>query len=192
MQRNIWTPSRRFDIATAPQEKLEAHGYYHHNDTTPGFLRHNTWPICFILIVDNCGVKYVDKEHADHLTKAPKEHYVVEDNWEGDTYCGINLDWDYIKQQVHPINTRLRRQGTHPLLSRTSKNNRPVPQALCPCLLSTVQQFNTPTCKTPHQGSMQRRNCSSSKLPVNFGSMCLICHDRRSAIFPDEFLEIPV
>ena len=41
------------------------------------------------------------KEHADHLVKILEEFYVVEKDWEGKKYCGITLDFDYIKHQVH-------------------------------------------------------------------------------------------
>ena len=49
----------------------------------------------------NFGVNYVGKEHADHLIGVLIEFYVVDKDWEGKKYCGIILDWDYIKQQVH-------------------------------------------------------------------------------------------
>ena len=54
-----------------------------------------------MLIVDDFGVKYVGKEHADHLIKVLKEHYEVAEDWDGEKYCGITLDWDYIKRKVH-------------------------------------------------------------------------------------------
>ena len=55
----------------------------------------------FTLIVDDFGVKYVGKENADHLINVLKEHYEVAEDWDGTKYCGINLDWDYIKRKVH-------------------------------------------------------------------------------------------
>ena len=58
-------------------------------------------PISFTLIVDDFGVKYVGKEHADHLISILEELYVVEKDWAGKKYCGINLDWDYDKRKVH-------------------------------------------------------------------------------------------
>ena len=51
--------------------------------------------------MDDCGVKCVGTEHATHLIKVLKEHYEVAEDWEGTKYCGITLDWDYIKRQVH-------------------------------------------------------------------------------------------
>ena len=48
--------------------------------------------------VDDFGVKYVGKEHADHLIKTLEGHYVkILVDWEGKLYCGITLEWNYIK-----------------------------------------------------------------------------------------------
>ena len=62
---------------------------------TPGLWRHVTRPVQFTLVVDDFGVKYVGKEHADHLIRALKQDYTIEEDWEGKLYCGITLDWDY-------------------------------------------------------------------------------------------------
>ena len=77
------------------EERLEKHGYCQSNKT-PGFWKNDTRPICFGL-----SVKYVGKEHADHLIGVLKEFYVVDKGWEVKKYCRITLDWDYIKRQVH-------------------------------------------------------------------------------------------
>ena len=82
------------------EERLAKHGY-HQSDKTPGLWTHVWRPISFSLIVDDFGVKYVGKEHADHLIKILEENYVVDKDWEGKKYCGISLDFDYAKRQVH-------------------------------------------------------------------------------------------
>ena len=51
--------------------------------------------------MDDFGVKYIGKEHVMHLIKSLKEHYEVEEDWEGRRYLGITLDWDYKKREVH-------------------------------------------------------------------------------------------
>jgi len=50
-------------------------------------------------VVDDFGVKYVGKEHADHLIKSclKKETYKLTKDWAGDLYCGISLWWDYVR-----------------------------------------------------------------------------------------------
>ena len=52
-------------------------------------------PISFTLVVDDFGIKYMGKEHADHLLSALTDHYKIENNWEGKLYCGIELRWNY-------------------------------------------------------------------------------------------------
>ena len=74
---------------------------YRNGDKTPGFWKHNTQPISFTLIVDDFGVKYVRKKHANHLLKVLNKHYTVAEDWEGKNYGGITIDWDYTKRQVH-------------------------------------------------------------------------------------------
>ncbi len=40
-------------------------------------------------------MKYVGKEHADHLIKCIKTNYELTKDWAGDLYCGMDLNWDY-------------------------------------------------------------------------------------------------
>jgi hypothetical protein len=49
---------------------------------TPGLLLHKTRPIGFSLIVDDFAVKYVDKQHTDHLRKALLQSYELTTDWE--------------------------------------------------------------------------------------------------------------
>jgi len=55
------------------RKRLVPHGYYECVNT-PGMWRHATRPITFSLVVDDFGIKYVGKEHADHLIKCLKEN----------------------------------------------------------------------------------------------------------------------
>ena len=48
------------------EKRLGEHGY-HQSRFTPGVWTHEWCPIAFSLVVDDFGVKYVGKEHADHL-----------------------------------------------------------------------------------------------------------------------------
>ena len=47
--------------------------------------------------MDDLGVKFVGKQHAQHLIDTLKQHYMLAEDWEGDLYCGIKLDWNYNK-----------------------------------------------------------------------------------------------
>ena len=50
----------------------------------------------FCLVVDDFGVKYIGKEHADHLIQCLHNHYQeVDIDWNGNQFCGVHLDWDY-------------------------------------------------------------------------------------------------
>jgi hypothetical protein len=82
------------------EEQLNKHGY-HQSPTTPGPWRHDWRPISFTLCIDNFGIKYVGKEHADHLAKILNEYYVCSIDWTGTHYIGMNMDWDYSQCQVH-------------------------------------------------------------------------------------------
>ena len=69
---------------------------YRRSKFTPGLWKHDTPPIQFVLVVDDFGIKFVGKQHADHLLSALKIHYKdVSVNWDGDLYCGITLKWNY-------------------------------------------------------------------------------------------------
>ena len=41
------------------------------------------------------------KEHAEHLLRTLRKDYTVTDDWKGEKYNGITIDWDYVKRQVH-------------------------------------------------------------------------------------------
>jgi hypothetical protein len=79
--------------------RLSPHGY-HPVEYTHGMWRHKTRHITFTLVVDDFRVKYVGKEHTDHLLNALKQHYEVTEDWEGKLYCGILLKWDYENRTV--------------------------------------------------------------------------------------------
>jgi hypothetical protein len=52
-------------------------------------------------VVNDFGVKYVGKEHADHLISCLKmETYKLTEDWAGDLYCGILLQWDYVRRRL--------------------------------------------------------------------------------------------
>jgi hypothetical protein len=72
------------------EERLAKHGY-RQSTTTPGLWKHDTHPICFSLVVDNFGVKYVGKEHAQHLLEMIRKYYKCSADWEGERYCGLTI-----------------------------------------------------------------------------------------------------
>jgi hypothetical protein len=82
------------------EKRLNKHGYFQ-SKLVPGLWSHKTRPIQFTLVVDDFGVKYVGREHAEHLKQVLEEHYKVTTDWNGERYVGIHMKWDYVKQQVH-------------------------------------------------------------------------------------------
>ena len=77
--------------------RLEKYGDYEAR-TTPGLWRHKWRPIQFCLIVDDFGVEYVGKQHADHLATILKKYHNITEDWYGKKYSGIYLKWYYYKQ----------------------------------------------------------------------------------------------
>ena len=49
----------------------------------------------FCLIVDYFGVEYIGEQHTTKLKQALSEKYELTENWKGDHYSGINLEWNY-------------------------------------------------------------------------------------------------
>jgi hypothetical protein len=82
------------------EQRLNQHGY-RQSPTTPGLWKHEKRPISFTLCVDDFGVKYVGREHAEHLLKVLTQHYTCSQDWDGKRYVGMNIDWDYVNQKVH-------------------------------------------------------------------------------------------
>jgi hypothetical protein len=66
---------------------------------THGLWTHNTRPISFSLVVDDFGVKYVGREHAEHLMPCIKKKYNISSDWNGGDYCGLTLEWEYKNAQ---------------------------------------------------------------------------------------------
>jgi hypothetical protein len=70
------------------QRNLAKDGY-RQTQHTHGLWTHDTRRIsCF-------GVKYVGREHAEHLMACIKKNYNISSDWNGGAYCGLTLDWDY-------------------------------------------------------------------------------------------------
>ena len=88
---------------TLLEKRLNAHGY-HQSRFTPGLWTHNWQPICFTLVVEDFGVKYVGKEHADYLIQYIRGKYEVTEDWEVKRYLGLTFDWNYDTRSVHLSN----------------------------------------------------------------------------------------
>jgi hypothetical protein len=76
------------------QTRLAPFGYYPARHT-PGLWLHNTRPISFTLVVDDFAVKYVGKQHAEHLRNALLQTYELTTDWTVTVYSGMTLKWDH-------------------------------------------------------------------------------------------------
>ena len=81
------------------KQRLAKHGYYKVAHTS-GLWKHISRPVSFTLVVDDFGIKYVGKEHTDHLLNALRQDYTLDIDWTGTLYCGISLHWDYDNKTV--------------------------------------------------------------------------------------------
>ncbi len=91
MRRAVWGLPQAGILANKRlQRKLAPFGYYQCVNT-PSLWYHGTHPFTFMLIVDDFGVKYIDKADVDHLIASIKTTYTLTKDWTGNLYCGIKL-----------------------------------------------------------------------------------------------------
>jgi hypothetical protein len=98
--RNVW-PSQAGVIAQDLLTKRLNKAGYHQSKITPGYWQHDWQPISFTLVVDDFGVKYVNKDNVGHLMSSLSQDYTINTNWKGARYLGLTLDWDYLQCKVH-------------------------------------------------------------------------------------------
>jgi hypothetical protein len=78
---------------------LAPHGY-HPIRHSPGLWKHKNFPTVVALCVDDFGIKYNNFEHAHHLINTLKKYYTISTDWTGGDYCGLHLQWNYMKRFV--------------------------------------------------------------------------------------------
>jgi hypothetical protein len=75
---------------------------------THGLWTHDTRPISFSLVVDDFGVKYVSREHAEHLKECNKMNYKISSDWNGGCHTDKSVSERYRDtDHVGPANSRL-------------------------------------------------------------------------------------
>ena len=78
--------------------RLEKEGYYEAT-ATPGLWRNKWRSIQFCLVVDDFGVEYVGKKHAEHLATILKKYHNITEDWEGKKYAGMDL---FLRSKMYP------------------------------------------------------------------------------------------
>jgi hypothetical protein len=99
--------------------------------------------------VDDFGVKYVGREHAEHLMACIKKNYSISSDWNGTAYCGLTLEWDYKNRTVDlsmPGNIKAAlHKYQHPAPARPEH----APHGWNPPIYGAETQFVTETITSP-------------------------------------------
>ena len=78
---------------------LEIKGYKP-DKFSPNTWSHHKRKSKFYHCVDDFGIKYYNKEDANHLLSILTYNYDISVDCNGNNYCGLKLDWNYQKQYV--------------------------------------------------------------------------------------------
>jgi hypothetical protein len=92
IQKGIYGLPQAGILASELLQRNLAKDGYQPTKQTHGLWKHDTCLISFSLVVDDCGVKYVGREHAEHLMECIKKNYNISSDWKGSAYCGLTLD----------------------------------------------------------------------------------------------------
>jgi hypothetical protein len=71
--------------------------------------------------VDDFGVQYVGKEHAQHLIDALETNYTVSKDWTCGLYCGITMKWYYSNKHFDLSMPRYIKDALHKFQNTLSK-----------------------------------------------------------------------
>ena len=77
---------------------LATHGY--HQTSTTCLFRHESNGVTFTLVVDDFGVKFANKQSAQHLIDCLKLRYPLTVNWNATKYLGLSLRFDKANRLV--------------------------------------------------------------------------------------------
>jgi hypothetical protein len=100
MQQAVWGLPQAGILANKwLQCKLAPFGYYE-SVNTPHLWYHESQLISFILIVNNFGIEYASQDYVDHFISSIKKTYTLTEDWMGNLFFGITLEWDYDCQMV--------------------------------------------------------------------------------------------
>jgi hypothetical protein len=156
------------------QTCLAPFGYYPARHT-PGLWLHKTRPISFTLIVDDFAVKYVSKQHAEHLRNALLQTYELTTDWTATVYSGMTLKWDY-KNRTCDISM--------PAVLQTSKAN----FNMTPPSIHNILRQGTPRPSTepiPNiQQKMKHRHSQPKNVSQSQKSRDLFCTTPEQSIRP--------
>ncbi len=131
---------------------------YRQSTIKPGYWQHDWHPISFTLIVDNFGVKYINKNNVNHLTSILKQDYKMDTNWEGTQYLGLTLDWDYQKCKLHLSMSGYIKNALIRFSHKLSNKPQLQPHPHTLPTYGAIVQYAKADDVSPHQQSTQRGN----------------------------------
>jgi hypothetical protein len=129
-------------------KQLAPYGYFPVTHT-PGLWKRQSHPVLFSLVVDNFGVKYVGKEHAQHLIDTLGKFYDLTVDWEATKYCGITLEWDYENRTINLSMPNYVADALHHFQHATPKQGVHAPSKWAPPQYGTKVQLTAPTDESP-------------------------------------------
>jgi hypothetical protein len=146
------------------QTRLAPFGYYPARHT-PGLWLHKTRPISFTLVVDDFAVKYVGKQHEEHLRNALLRTYELTTDWTATVYSGTTLKWDYDRRTcdismpgyVSNVLSKFQHDSPkHPLSHLSTAPRLSMPRRMkhphsLPNNVSQSKKSQDPFCTTPEQ-----------------------------------------
>jgi hypothetical protein len=100
IQKGVYGLPQAGILANKLLQRILAKDGYRPTQHTHSLWTHDTRPISFLLVVDDVRVKYVGREHAEHLMVCIKKNYNISSDWNGRAYFGLTLDWDYKNRTV--------------------------------------------------------------------------------------------
>ena len=152
------------------EQKLNNHEY-RQSKLVPGLWKHTTPPISFTLVVNDFGVKYVGKEHVNHLMSVLQEHYQIKADWTGNKYIGIHMAWNYEKGQAYLYLLGYVQKALKPLqhIRKKNKTNHSHTHQS-----NAAPKFNTPNKSPGPPPSTPRKRNSSKRYAANSFSNLLL------------------
>jgi hypothetical protein len=94
--------------------------------------------------VDDFGIKYVGREHAQHLLDCLQAQYTVTTDWAGTKYCGLTLNWDYTNCTVQLSMPGYVAKALHRFQHPTPNKPKYSPSKFTAPTYSSAPQLSTP------------------------------------------------
>ena len=106
-------------------------------------------PVTFTLVVDDFGVKFVGKRHAQHLESTLKRWYDITVDWTGEKYVGITLKWDYKNRTLDTSVPNFVKDKLHKFQHPTPPKPQHAPAKAAPINYGSKVQKPTPEDDSP-------------------------------------------